>query len=147
MKRFIIIGSIAAILIIAFLFFFWRFNGSSQAGIQALSPAQARQMFTGNWLQQDSMGSLILHSGGSFDRRIFNRKILQDGIPDGTAQWLYWGRWEVKDGLLSLSISNVATRNTTSVEPIGSVDSFRVSKVDASRLVLEKDGAKISFNR
>jgi hypothetical protein len=147
MKKLIIIGSIAAILFFVVLLFFRSSHGLGQAEIRAMAPAQIREVFTGNWMQQDSMGSLVLHSSGRFDRRIFDRKILQDAIPDGTGQWLYEGTWDVRDGSLALNISNAVTRNTTTAEPVGSVDSFRVSKADISHLVLEKDGVKVYFCR
>ena len=147
MKKLIIIGSIVAIVVLIFVLLFHRSHRPSQAEIRTMTVAQIRELFTGNWMQEDSMGSLVLHSRGRFTRRIFGRKIQQDSIPDGTSQWLYEGTWDVKDGVLVLSISNAVARNTTNVEANGSVDNFRVSKVDGSHLVLEKDGVTTYFHR
>ena len=135
MKKFVIIGSIVAIviLIIALLF--------------RHSQRPNHKLLSGNWMQQDSLGALVLRPGGKYNWRMYSQKIQHDAIPEGASQWLYEGTWDVKDGALALSISNAVTRNTTAFEPVGSVDSFRVSKVDISHLVLEKDGAKIYFSR
>ena len=112
-----------------------------------MTVAQIRELFTGNWLQEDSLGSLVLHSRGTFTRRIYDRKIQQDSIPEGTSQWLYEGAWDVKDGVLVLSISHAVARNTANIEANGSIDNFRVSKVDGSHLVLERNGITIYFHR
>ncbi len=133
--------------VLIFVLLYRRSHRPSQAEIRTMTVAQIRELFTGNWVQEDSMGSLVLHSRGGFDRRIFGRKIQQDSIPDGTSQWLYEGTWDVQDGLLVLSISNAVARNTTNVEANGSVDNFRVSKVDGTHLVLERNGITTYFQR
>jgi hypothetical protein len=147
MKQSVIIGSIVAMVILILVLLYRHSHRPSQAEIRTMTMAQIRELFTGNWLQEDSLGSLVLHSKGTFDRRIFGRKIEQDSIPDGTSQWLYEGTWDVKDAVLVLSILNAVARNTTNVEASGSVDNFRVSKVDGSHLVLERNGITTYFHR
>jgi hypothetical protein len=147
MKQSVIIGSIVAIVVLIVVLMYRHSHRPSQAEIRTITVAQIRALFTGNWFQQDSLGLLVLHSRGTFDRRIFGRKIEQDSIPDGTSQWLYEGTWDVKDGVLVLSISNAVARNTTNVEANGSVDNFRVSQVDGSHLVLERNGSTTYFHR
>jgi hypothetical protein len=156
MKQSVIIGSIVAMVILIFVLLYRHSDRPSQAEIRTMTVAQIRELFHGNWAQEDSLGSLVLHSRGTFTRRIYGRKIQQDSlpdgtsqysIPDGTSQWTYGGTWDVKVGVLVLSISNAVARNTTNVEANGSVDNFRVSKVDGSHLVLERNGITTYFHR
>src|SRR5215469_8330559 len=118
MKKFTIAAGVVVIGILIFFFLFRRHPGQTET--RTTTSTDTGKLFTGNWIQQDSMGSLILHSQGGFARRI------QHGSADGTQQWLYEGTWDFKDGVLVLNISNAVARNTTNIEPIGSVDNFKV---------------------
>src|SRR5579883_1704955 len=135
LKKLVIIGSVVApgILIISLLF-------------RRPEPPNLK-LIAGNWVQQDSLGSLVLRPGGKFHWRIYSQKVQNDGIPEDAAQWLYEGTWDVKDGSLVLSISFANARNTTNVEPVGTVDKFRVITVDPGNLEMEREGVTMRLHR
>ena len=112
------------------------------ADVRAMSAAEVRKVFTGNWAPQGStMGELVLHSKGSFTKR------LRSDSTSEAKQWLYEGTWSVKDEFLTLTITNADARNTPDIEPIGTTDQFLIIKVDQSHLVLQKDGVQTYFSR
>jgi len=112
------------------------------ADVRAMSAAEVRKVFTGNWAAQGStMGELVLHSKGSFSKR------LRSDSTSESKQWLYEGTWNVKDEFLTLTVTNAVARRTLDIEPIGSTEQFMIIEVDQSHLVLQKDGAKTYFSR
>ena len=147
MKKLVIIGSIVAIAILIIALLFRGSHFSSQAEIRTMTVAQIHQLLSGDWVQEDSLGSLVLRPKGEYHWTMYSQRIQHDAIPKDASQWLYEGTWEVKDGVLVLSISFANSRNTTNVEAVGTVDNYRVVKVDASKLALEKDGVTTDFHR
>jgi hypothetical protein len=150
MKKLIIIGIGLLILILLVALSLQHFRHSSGtdihivsgADVRAMSDAEVRKVFTGNWVPQDSTwGGLVLHSSGSFTKR------LGSVATSEAKQWLYEGTWDVKEAFLTLTITNAVARNTTDIESVGSIDQFMIIKVDRSQLVLQKDGVKTYFSR
>jgi len=150
MKKLIIIGISLVILILLVALSLPHFRHSSgpdihkasTADVRTMSDAEVRKIFTGDWVPQGSTwGGLVLHSKGSFTKR------LRSDSTSDAKQWLYEGTWAVKDAFLTLTITNAVTRNTADSEPVGSIDQFMIVKVDQSQLVLQKDGVKTYFSR
>ena len=150
MKKLIIIGTTLVILILLVVLSLSHFQHSSgqdihkasTADVRAMSDAEIRKVFTGNWAPQGStFGELVLLSKGSFTKR------LRSDSTSAAKQWLYEGTWAVKDVFLTLAITNAVTRNTTDGEPVGRIDQFMIVKVDQSQLVLQKDDVKTYFSR
>ena len=107
----------------------------------------SHELLAGTWIQQDSLGALVLRPGGKFHWRMYSQRVQNEAIPEGAGQWLYEGTWDVKDGLLILSISSANARNATNVEAAGTIDRFRVVTVDPRNLEMEKEGVTTRFHR
>ena len=135
MKKLVIIGSMVSIIILIIALLLRHSQGPSY------------KLLAGTWVQQDSLGTLVLRPAGKYNWRMYSDPIQHDAIPDGAGQWLYDGTWDVKDGVLVLSISFANARNSANVEPVGTVDRFRVIKFDDYHLELEKEGVTTDFHR
>jgi hypothetical protein len=140
MKKLVVIG--LGIVILLSLLLLWRHHVRSSSGVDVsqMSDAEVTKMFTGNWVNKGSWEQLILHSKRSFTDRL---------RPDSTTstECLYEGVWDVKDGFLSLTITNAITRIDTNIKSIGSIDRFRIVQVDTNALVLEKSSSTNYFER
>ena len=140
MKKLIVIGLGIAVLLLLLLL--WRHHArpSGSVDVRQMSDAEVQKMFTGNWVNQGSWEQLILHSKRSFSDRL---------RPDSTiiTECLYGGSWDVKDGFLSLTITNAITRINTNIKSVGGIDRFRIVQVDTKTLVLEKSGFTNYFAR
>jgi hypothetical protein len=139
MKKIVIVGSIVAIVILSMALLFHH------------SQRPSHQLLSGTWMQQDSLGALVLRPGGKYHWSMYSQKIQHDSehdwIPKDASQWLYEGTWDLKDRVLVLNITFADARNTTNVEVVGAVDNYRVIKVDGIKLAIEKDGVTTDFHR
>lgn len=98
------------------------------------SDSRLRQQAVGTWGKQE--GEITFDSLGIFHSRWGSNKPVD-----------FFGTWEVKNGILMATSTNIDSHGFTNMPPVGQVDSFRIIQVDASRLVLEIDGHTNSYIR
>lgn len=111
-----------------------------------LSPADAklRGTLTGTWMRESNgatQGTIHLAADGTFVAAWtnFHAKPLR--------AWTYEGKWEVTNGAISCTLTKSGAVNTTNSEAVGSVDLFRIIRLDDNNLVWENSGQINSLTR
>jgi hypothetical protein len=97
--------------------------------------SRLRQQVVGTWGKEH--GEMILDTKGTFHSQWRGSNKSVD----------FFGKWEVKNGILLASSTNIDSHGFTNVPPVGRVDSFRIIQVDAARLVLGDKSQTNSYIR
>ena len=110
--------------------------------VKPLSDAYIRQQIVGTWFLEEPVkpaGTHKLVMTMSADGTSVSKTSLI--LPKQTNEWNYAGKWEIKSGICSTTLTKSSAKNGKS-DKVGTVESCKVLAVDANDLV-EQAGQQI----
>lgn len=108
--------------------------------------AKLRKQLIGSWTRDEanrygSGGLITLLADGTFHSHWTNN------FAKPPARLAFYGTWDVKDGFILVTSTNVDVRNTTNVPAIGKTERYQILELNPTHLVDVGDGQTNVFRR